>query len=90
MAFSKSRISRDKQGESLVDMTVEPSASLGSVLKTGPPDHTQDNVMDGRQDSPCGCFRHAGGIFPEGHISTIKQAGLDQPMFPSDLHYPLG
>lgn len=90
MAFSKSRISLDEQGKSLIYMPFEPSASLSGILKTGPPDQGQYNVMDGRQNPPGDTFGHAGGIFSKGHIPAIMQTGFDQPVLPSKLHYSLG
>jgi hypothetical protein len=45
MSFSKSRISRDEQSESLVDVPVKPSSSLGRILKTSSLDQGQDKVM---------------------------------------------
>jgi hypothetical protein len=49
--------------------------------------------MDSRQNSPRVSFRHAGGIFPESHISTIT--ALLPPSkkqllpFPLRIHLPL-
>jgi hypothetical protein len=79
MAFSKSSISRQQESESLIEMPGEPAASLSGILKAGLFDQAQDWMMECRKISS-GCpDRQASGIFSQGDVPAIVQAGLNQP-----------
>lgn len=69
MAFSKSRLSGEQQGKSLVEASIQPATSAGYVVKTGRFDQSQDNIMEGDLNPSCNAFCLAGGVFPQDHFA---------------------
>jgi len=68
-------------------MTFIGTASLSSVFVAYPLDQTQNQIMDGSQDTTGSADRHAGSIFMESDIPAVMQAGFDQPVLASHLKH---
>jgi len=61
-------------------MSSKPASGLSGIFEFCVASESDHQIVNGGHDFAGITHRHSSGIFMEGYIATIVQAGLDAPM----------